>query len=492
MTDPTVAAALVHLDAHSPIRPFRATPRVSMAPPLVDVPGELEQSEPITILGAIHILDEKFWTARPLLEHIRQAAHSRNRSAEALLHVVLARLSACTPHEIQLPPIVGAPASLNYATAPVGPSGAGKSTVVAIARELVPATIAPVGFVDAVTLGSGEGLAETFIGEVDEEGDDGKKRRVRRQVRHNAFIYADEGEVLTTMLERKGATIASALRKAWVGEALGQQNGTAERTRNVPAHQYRMGIVLAFQPEKITALLDDAAGGTPQRFTYCSAIDPTIPDVAPTWPGPLNITWPKASEPHRHTVDGYRRTWLTVPAWLATEIRSDDRAQARGELQVEQLDSHARLHRLKIAGLLAIADGRLDIHDDDWQLASTIWAASCAVRAQLVETIAYTQRLEQTRRTRTLAERETVLEAARRGAGDTVTRLATRVARWAHDPDNGQPDNGWPVRDLRHRLAGREKVLWPEVLDQIIALGFLKETDEGRYTRGLARPAASS
>ena len=66
-----------------------------------------EQPEPTTNLPSA------FWIARPSLAHVRQAAHSRHRSADAVLHVVLARVAAMI-EPARIDTGVGSPASLNY------------------------------------------------------------------------------------------------------------------------------------------------------------------------------------------------------------------------------------------------------------------------------------------------------------------------------------------------------------------------------------------
>jgi hypothetical protein len=52
-------------------------------------------------------LPADFWQARPELAHVQAAAHSRGRSPDAVLGAVLARLSADTPHPVQVPAVVG-------------------------------------------------------------------------------------------------------------------------------------------------------------------------------------------------------------------------------------------------------------------------------------------------------------------------------------------------------------------------------------------------
>lgn len=449
-----------------------------------------EDPGPAAVLAPV--LPSSFWESRSVLAHIRQAAHNRNRSADLVLHAVLARVCAYSLHSLELPPIVGAPGSLNYDVAATGPSGSGKTSGVAIASELV-ARPPDVNVADNMPLGSGEGVAELFMGTVEEEREDGKTVKVRRQVRHNAFMFGDEGQALTAMMDRSGATLAATLRTAWTGADLGQANASAERTRIIHAGQYRLAVVVGFQPEVAGALIADASAGTPQRFIWASAIDPNVPDTPPPWPGPLTVPTlaPGQLEAHRVIgVGGYVRCRFGVDPAIVAEVRGDDLARVRGDTIAPELDSHAPLHRLKVAGLLALLDGRLDITLDDWALATTVWATSCRVRAAVVAAVgAQRERVEEAKVDQ-LARREFAAEAARRSAPAAVERIATLISRWVHRhaDDGNLPDDGMAWRDVHNSVASRDRRLLDPAISHAVEQGWLSESG-GRYHPGLSRPA---
>ena len=234
-------------------------------------------------------LPESFWTARPVFTHIRQAAHSRMLSAFAVLGCVLARVAALTPPSYKLPPTVGAPSTLAVYIAVTGTPGSGKSTAKSEAKQLLPCDDERI--VDDLALGSGEGLIDSFFTTVDEMVD-GKRVRQKRQTKHGAFFYLDEGQALLELGTRKGATLLPVLRTAWTGQTSGNANASTETKRHIGEGRYVIGLVVAFQPAMAAGLLADGDGGTPQRFEWCSTIDPTVPAVRPPWPGPLNWTAP--------------------------------------------------------------------------------------------------------------------------------------------------------------------------------------------------------
>lgn len=436
-------------------------------------------------------LPDSFWQERPAFAHMRAAAHSRGRSAELVLFSALARLSAYVSHTLELPATVGSTAPLNLYVAAIGKPGAGKSSGAGIADELLER---PDDIIDR-PLGSGEGIAENYIESVTEKDDDGKRRTVRRQVRHNVFIICDEGEQLIEQgMGRAGATLPETLRRAWSGQDLGQSNATSERTRHVRAGQYVLGMLVGFQPSVAGQLLDDGGAGTPQRFLFASADDPTIPDERTPWPGELKV--PKLSPheltTHRITRKGFVRHQLGVDPQIADQLWQENLARVRGQQELAELDAHQPLHLLKLSGLLAVLDGRLDITLDDWRLAGTLWRRSCVVRDQLLADVRRRRDSEEATRLERHALREQAGELGRSSAGDAVQRLAKRIAGWAHEQTaaGDAPADGFPKRDLHGRLASRERHLYDAALAHAVAQGWLIELEDGaRHRAGDSAPA---
>jgi hypothetical protein len=439
-------------------------------------------------------LPDHFWNARPYLNHIRQAAWSRTTSPDAVLAAVLARVSANTNHQLAIPPIVGSAGSLNFYAAIIAPSGAGKSTGMDIAEELVPPSILD-DTADGIPLGSGEGLAEAFMGEKTEDDENGKPKKIRTQIRHNAFVIVDEGAAITAMMDRSGTTILEALRRGWTGQTLGQANASTDRRRIV--NNYRLGLIVAFQPELAGRLLADHHAGTPQRFIYTSGTDPNIPDQTPEWPGPLHIPTLNPADLHTHEARTHKHNGihLGIDEQIAATLRHQQRDKARGTRTVNELDSHEPLHRLKTASLLAILDGRIDITTDDWALADTIWTTSCAVRAWLAATSAKaeTAALE----AKAIRRAQTgIIEEEHRATHDErrAKQLATNIARHVHNKavTGGEWENGATARDLSHLLASRDRSLADVAIQTALVERLITpaEGDQtGRFMPGPNRPA---
>ena len=417
-------------------------------------------------------LPDAFWNARQSLRLIRQAAHSRARSADAVLGAVLTRVSAGVPHQLRIPPIVGTAAPLNLFVTLMGPPGAGKSSAYGLAVELLP-LVHPVdepgkiAVADQLPIGSGEGLVEAlfeFVWEKDETT--GKTRQVKHQTYYNASFYADEGSALTALGNRAGSTTLSTLRTIFSGGVLGQANASMERKRIVPAGRYAMGVVVALQDELAGALLEGEAAGTPQRFVWLSAIDPSIPDVLPEFPSdglPLNLD-------HTYRARGGTPHDMAFAGAIRDEVRGAALARSRGEVVVESLQAHADLIQLKLAALLAILDGRLEVNDEDWRLASMIKATSDGVLEHVQEQVRQAEARKEAQTSQRLAGRQVAAVSA------VDQHRTVECAERIHKKVKVQP--GVTAAKVREGLSPRLRDAFEDGLEYAVAQKWVVEKKE--------------
>ncbi|MHC3471226.1 hypothetical protein ACYF6T_21365 [Streptomyces sp. 7R007] len=418
----------------------------------------------------------EFWNSRESLAGIRRLAHSKLLPADTALGAIMARVSGAIPHRFTAESPMGR-ASLNLPVAMVGGPSAGKSQSARAAREAFP-TPDRLMDRDALPIGSGEGLTEIFMGTVEEPTGEIHQKgphkgdpvmvAIRRQIHHNAFVYVDEGKSIGDIEERGGSTLGETIRRAAMGEALGQTNATQERKRYVAPMSYAMGVLVGLQPSIASTLLKDAGTGTPQRFLWMWARDVTIPDEVVKHPG--TITLPGLDDSH----DDAGPVVFRVPDAVAAEMRQKRlRAVRTGGIDDDELNGHEPVMKMKFAALLAILDGRFHMTMDDWRLAGMLWATSCAVRDDLVG----------------LAEREAA--AARRAAADAEIELATRKdealdaaamkreARLKKVLDHLASAGGRMSRtDLVQRFHSRYRGELPSVIERGVAKGVLRTAEE--------------
>jgi hypothetical protein len=349
-----------------------------------DTAVEIEESPPDP---NFFYLPESFYEARPEFARIRQAAQSRLIAPDAAMHAALTRISALADHRIVLEGVVCRYGSLNLATVFVGPSGAGKGSVLDLARELLPA----VGMerFREIPVGSGEGIVNAFF-ESKTIGTGQDKRTVPIRKLDSALIRIDEGQMLKALAQRSGQTTMEVLRSAWSGEQLGNTYADRERRDKIlPPFSYRCAVAMGLQPEHGDALLnkEEIAGGTTQRFLFAPWTDPYAPDLAdsPEWPHGFAWQCPTWKPEEEQQVMGLAGCYvMPVDAEIKAQIRETRLLLLRGSHKREDpLDSHVDLLNLKVAGLLALFQGRLNVDPEDWRLANMVTRRSREIRKYL-------------------------------------------------------------------------------------------------------------
>lgn len=426
--------------------------------------------------GGTQALSSEVWDERPALAMIRDAAHSRMVAPYAVFGAVVARVAAFTHPSTCLPPIVGGRAPLSLFVALHGSSGAGKSTPVSCASDLLP--MVPLGCVGPLGLGSGEGLIEAFMELVEETDGGGKKRKIKRQVHWGALFTLDEGQMLSEIGSRRGSTILPTLRTAWSGEDPGQANASIETRRSLRKGSYHVGLISLWQDKAGAALIEDQDGGTPQRFIWLPTTDPHFPDNEPDWPGELEVKFPPIIA--TGGVVGYNP--LGLDDEIRAEIKDKRRQAVRGHLKEPPLDAHRRLNKLKLAGVLAILDGRHHINADDWRIAEHFMCVSDAVRDSVLD------------RSRDRLAEELKADARRYALRDAVVehtaaeRALARAARAAWRAASAS-DQGATRRDIHIAITSRDRamVTAQDAIDEAIRLRWIVESDD-RFQPGEGRP----
>ncbi|WP_326601855.1 bifunctional DNA primase/polymerase [Rhodococcus sp. PD04] len=339
---------------------------------------------------------EAFWTARPELSAVRQFAQARMIAPWALFGSAMMRALAVVPPRVVLPPLVGSHGSVNSYVALVGPSGAGKSVTRAAARDLVRLKLPGDGRLHAPNVGSGEGMVDQFAAY-------DSKAKEFVGLRTRVMFTVDEVESLTAQGGRSGSTLFPTMRSAWTGDALGFANRDKTKSVFVEAHRYRLTMIIGAQPTKAQPLLDDADGGTPQRFLWMPTIDADAPDVEPAEPEPIIVgPWPQPktgfSVAHAETgeialvtvpADPKSFIVLAVPESVREDVLAQRKKVLRGDPDANPLDGHALMTRLKVAVGLMVMNGRYDkVGDEDWDLAGVVMEVSNRTRREVEKVIA--------------------------------------------------------------------------------------------------------
>lgn len=349
-------------------------------------------------------------TTEGVLDHLARYARARRVAPAAVIAEALLRAISALEPTVRLPALVGGQVSLNLFTALVGPSGAGKgaaSACAAEALEFVDFNGTPI-LTESFPVGSGEGVARTYQW----PGADPDEPLARSR----AIFTAPEVDSLTALGGRQGSTLLPELRKVYSGESIGFANGGKATRLVLPAHSYRACVSVGVQPERAGTLLRDADGGTPQRFLWASVADPNAPEVRPDCPESLTV---------RLARWGQEVTELSVPDEARAAIDAQRLAVLRGDSDVDPLDGHAMLTRLKIAAALMLLGGRTVVTAEDWTLAGRVMQSSQRTRERVEEVLAERRRKMNQAKARDTADHDEVVADSRlqRAANSILRKL---------------------------------------------------------------------
>lgn len=355
--------------------------------------------------------DQDFWAQRPVLDHIAAYARGRFGGPFAVLSGVLRHAIAHVRPDVQLPAIVGTPASVNLFTVTAGASGDGKDVADGLGREAIMFTtredmeLHPPD--TSFGLGSGEGLGKALRPRENEDGSEGPPKQLN--------AYAHEVATLASLADRQGASLVGELLKAFMGQQLGFNNASAHTTSYTKAHSYRFCLGIGAQPENSSFFFSRAKDGLPQRFVWAPASDPHASrESRRNRRDPMRVALPifptlMTGAPHI----------ITVPDSVRTEIEDYHHAKSKGE--GDPLEGHAYLTRLKVAFGLALLESRANITEDDWRIAGQVLEMSTFTREGMAKVLADKNKRLNAGRAHAQADREAVLEERR------ASRIEDRV-----------------------------------------------------------------
>lgn len=408
-------------------------------------------------------LPDEFWESRPWLAMVRQAAHSRLMSADAVLGALISRYATIIPPTYKIPAMVGSHSTFDHLSILAGHSSSGKSAAMAIARELFPGPLERKDIVWDWPTPTGEGLVSAFFEMVADE--DNKKSSTNTKTKTAVLFLVDEAMAIIQASSRQSATIGSVLCAAWSGNDPGQGNASADRKRvGMNPFTFRMAGLAAIQLSLGHHLLDDrfVEQGLSGRLVFFAAEDPSIPDPDDTiidWPGALDL-------PIHPTVN----LVVDYAPEINAEVRREHYKRTVGKTREAPVDGHLRLVRLKLSGILTLMDGRRSVTQDDWALAGMIVDSHKALRAVMLEHKVEAARVKNAASATAAAHFEITRDEIKER--QKVARLADSIIRQT-------PEEGIGRGALSRRVTSKEtRHRFEEALQQAVDRGAVQSDEE--------------
>jgi hypothetical protein len=328
------------------------------------------------------------------------------------------------PTYVMIPDIVMSKKPPNLFVVPVGIPGMGKDGGNDVGRDAVcflDSEGKQLDKFESPNIGSGEGLARLFRGYGDGEG-------LEREV---VNMEVNDVATLESLAARKGQTVVGELLKAAMGQSLGFDNGQKATTTSIPKNSYRLCLSVGCQNENAGFFLNRAKDGLPQRFA-------AVPVIYPYLPEPKEDAEPEPVEPWKVTLPEFPRVgeldWIIpVPPAVRHEILRFHWLKNTGG-EVDPLDGHLMLTRLKVAFGLAVLEGRDGITEEDWRIAGQLTDLSTQTWSWLKSETAHKSRRENMARAHSQSERQTIigdlqLEERRKRVMGAIIRKLQRDGR---------------------------------------------------------------
>lgn len=381
-------------------------------------------------------IERGFWESRESLNMVYNTSLAMMASPWATLGMSAARaLIHVRPH-VTLPPLIGGPGSLNWFVALVALSSGGKGAAGQASKMLV--SLPPEQVRGA---GSGEGIIAAY-GRPNDDTDP-------EPIQEALMFDVTESDTLNALNGRSASTTLTILRSAFSGETLGFSYAAKEKRRHLLAHTYRMTMAIGVQPLKAGWLLDDASGGTPQRFMWFPAEDARI-SMEERWPsGQLAL-------PHRSEWTYPRE--IRIPDAARYTIRSERVKAMQG--QQDALDGHALFCREKFAYALTVLDGRIEMSPEDWELSGIAADVSTYARELMIEEVKQAARRDAIERGQL---RGIEMDAADIEKLEEQIKRGQKVMKWLLHKLDGAP-GGIPQSDLLRAITSRERKALSEIL----------------------------
>jgi len=347
-----------------------------------------------------------FWASRPILSHLRHLANCKGQSPWPLLGWSIVRALHTVPWDVYYKSMVGEQA-LNSLVGISGPTGAGKTiSYKLVEKHLIfpdndPKNPSAQTWDGLVPPGSGESMADWYVTFEPKKKEGERKTKSPSESRvdrlsdtllwknrnHAGVYFFDEVGMFTSRNSRQGSTLVDYLKEGWSGSPFGRALANGKGVI-LPQDSYRFACVINTQPKRAGVLFSDEAvsGGLQGRFLWFDVTSDVNRDL---------VTSEDVAPFHIPTID-----WSGVRNFRALESMNNAHLQHHWDAHdglITESASHILLTRAKVAVAFAVLDGRVELTEEDWQLAHVVIQHTTKTRKAVEEALAEENRLSAVR-----------------------------------------------------------------------------------------------
>lgn len=406
----------------------------------------------------IQFLPDEFWNAMPVLQQIRSWCWTHRYPADSTLLCAMTRIAAMLPGTAVIKTGIGMPAPPILFGLVLADSGGFKSVSQYAAQCLVPK---PEGLslADGAEPGSGEGFEGAYC-KCSKDGD-------WEQVRHNAWFSIDEGEIIDVLKKRSvSSTWGSKLRKLYTGQRMFTQLSRSQRL----VVGYSAGLMANMQFETMASMLREDKLGTPGRFIFCSAGDPSMPEERMSHYAMPVFRWYPPAE-------------IKVAPEIAAEIDRGGWERVTLQSDAPVMDGHRTLNRVRVAAILAVMRESDFVTVQDWDLAGVMMGVSDNVRrkAQIkIEQLKDDEEADEIRKT----IRQLCVSRTASDTGVADSPMAKNIGTVARRCYTMAKQGKKMTRRDAHKALKKDYINLASVLTACLQLAFIVEDEPGVYSPG--------
>lgn len=396
-----------------------------------------------------------------LLTFIYNEAKKRMISPWAALGTVLTHTALAIPPGCRIPTRIGKATVPNLLLGYIAPPGGGKGISSSVIVQFTSDEINDDAYTESlrpVTPASGQAFAAAFVEWVPPRkanpkiDDPGAPGHLNQHSDARYFLWT-EVDQLSAQMSSAGDSVSASLRVAFSGDGLGTFTKGKENQLHINEYEYRCVAAIHAQPRRCGHGIMDLSGGLAQRWVFLDADDPHRWISDEDWET-RTVELPSFID------DDLEPRQFRVKPDILRQMQEDFRDRVYAE---NEWDQHRNVRRLKLAVLLAVMHGTMDVTDMEWTIAGAVIEHSDGVRDFVLGELDRAAQEDDLK----AGARRAISEAGKRKTSSELREVAIRrIPRIVHAAGGSMAKS-----KVKRRLSGPQQAYFEEALMACVEIG---------------------